>query len=746
MTFTSLPGALRQNCPSLLLLGLVGLLLATGCKDNGPESGQAAAAPDAPPVALAGAGQVDTGRLLGIASEPGSWLTPGRDFGKTHHSPLRQINRDNVTRVGFAWEYETGTQRGLEATPQMVDGVVYASGNWGEVYAVDARSGQQIWRFDPQVDKQWGRYACCDAVNRGVSVWKGRVYVAALDGRVFALDAATGTVDWVAESIDDQSRAYTVTGATQVAGDVVVIGNSGAEFDARGYITAFDLETGERRWRFYTVPGDPSKPYEHPELEQAAKTWDPQSRWDVGGGGTVWDAMVYDPELDLLYVGTGNAALYNAKERSPSGGDNLYLASILAIDPDDGRLVWHYQEVPGESWDYTATQHIMLADIELQGRQRKVLMQAPKNGFFYVLDRATGELLSADPYVAVTWAEGIDMATGRPIFSPQADYTTGPKLIYPSMGGGHNWNPMAYSPDTGLVYIPAIEAGMLYFDPTPGQHDYLPKSVNIGVVGLFREDLAALPPELDALLPPVEELLAGQPEEPTRTVLRAWDPVRREVAWEVERGEWWNVAGVLSTGANLVVQGEAMGMLSFFDGSNGELLHEIDTGTSIVAAPASYELDGEQYIVVMAGFGGAVKWQMYPPETAAYQRGNAGRLLAFKLGGGTVPKPAELPPLDPIPEPPPLPQGADVARGNELFDLHCALCHFNTGRGRPSNLYYMSAGTHAAFDAIVRGGGRVPLGMPRFDDVLSAEDAEAIRAALITRASDARKAEQQAAE
>ena len=392
------------------------LLLITGCS---PEN------------AVVQAGAVDRARLLNIESESGSWLTPGRDFGKTHYSPLENINRDNVSKLGFAWEFDTRTQRGLEATPQIVDGVLYASGVWGSVYAVDARSGAEIWRFNPKVDGQWGRYACCDVVNRGVSVWQGRVYVAALDGRVFALNASDGEVVWVAESIDDQSRAYTVTGATQVAGDVVVIGNGGADFDGRGYITAFDLETGERRWRFYTVPGDPLLPFEHPELEWASKTWDPDSRWDAGGGGNVYDAMVYDPELNLLYVGTGNAALYNQSERSPAGGDNLFLASVLALNPDTGRLVWHYQQVPGESWDYNATQHMILADIELYGLQRKVLMQAPKNGFFYVLDRETGELLSAKPYATVNWASRVDPETGRPEISEQSDYTTGPKLIYP---------------------------------------------------------------------------------------------------------------------------------------------------------------------------------------------------------------------------------------------------------------------------------------------------------------------------
>ncbi len=712
-------------------LAIGGLLLTVACA---PETSPTAALESPPDTAPAPAGAIDRLRLLNVASEPASWLTPGRDFGKTHFSPLETINRGNVSQLGFAWEFDTRTQRGLEATPQIVDGVLYASGVWGAVYAVDARSGGEIWRFNPKVDGQWGRYACCDTVNRGVSVWQGRVYVAALDGRVIALDAGNGEVIWQVESIDDKSRAYTVTGATQVAGNVVVIGNAGGEFDVRGYITAFDLDNGERRWRFYTVPGDPAKPFEHPEMEWASKTWDPNSRWDVGGGGNAYDAMVYDPELNLLYVGTGNAALYNQDERSPSGGDNLFLASILALNPDTGQLVWHYQQVPGESWDYNATQHMILADIEYGGRHRKVLMQAPKNGFFYVLDRQTGELLSAEPYAVVNWADGIDPESGRPNFTEQSDYTTGPKLIYPSMAGGHNWNPMAYSPLTGLVYIPALETGMIYFEPTPGIHEYRPKEINQGVVGIFPDMLADMPPGLQAMFPPLDELMAGQPIEKSRSVLRAWDPIKKRVVWDVERGPWWNAAGVLTTGSGLVIQGDATGLLRVYDGDNGDLLHELDTGTSIIAAPSTYELDGEQYVAVMAGFGGAVKWQMYPPQTAAYQRGNAGRILAFKLGGGEVPKPAQIPAVGPVPEPPSLPEGADVERGGALFGQHCALCHFNSGRGRPPNLLYMSESTHAAFNAIVLQGARRPLGMPQFDDVLTLEDAEAIHAAMIGQA------------
>ena len=350
--------------------------------------------PPAPAHATSPA-HIDKERLLGADNEPQNWLTTGRDFGKSHHSPLHQIDRKTVERVGFAWEYHTHTNRGLEATPIIVDGVLYTSGVAGRVYALDAKDGRELWTFDPQIDPQINRVVCCDAVNRGVAVWQGVVFVAALDGKLFALKADTGKVIWAVDTIIDKKRGYSSTGAPEIAGNVVVIGNAGAEFDARGYISAYSLHDGKLAWRFFIVPGDPTEPFEHPELEMAAKTWDPKSRWDVGGGGTAWDGMVYDPELKLLYVGTGNSALYNSRERSPAGGDNLFISSILAINPDTGRLAWHYQETPGDQWDYPATAPIILNDLTIDGVKRKVLMHAPKNGFFYVIDRKTGELLSA---------------------------------------------------------------------------------------------------------------------------------------------------------------------------------------------------------------------------------------------------------------------------------------------------------------------------------------------------------------
>jgi quinohemoprotein ethanol dehydrogenase len=721
------------------LASLVVSLSACSNKDKEAEASATLRAP---------AGQIDRERLLAADSQPENWLTTGRDFGKTHYSPLTSINRETVGKLGFAWEYHTRTVRGLEASPIVVDGVMFTSGTEGRVYALDAATGAEFWSFNPKVDGQINRKACCDQVNRGVAVWKGRVYVAAFDGRLFALDAATGNVVWSADTIIDKTRGYTVTGAPEVAGDVVVIGNGGGEFDARGYVSAYDLQTGKLAWRFFTVPGDPAKPFEHPELEMAAKTWDPKSRWDVGLGGTAWDALVYDPELDLLYVGTGNAALWSQGDRSPSGGDNLFLTSILAIKPDTGRLAWHYQEVPGDSWDFTATQPIILTDLEIGGRTRKVLMQAPKNGFFYVIDRATGEVLSAEKYVPANWATHVDLKTGRPqVNVQQIDYRKSPKLVFPSPMGGHNWHPMAYSPKSGLVYIPVIEAGAYFFDPVPG-HEYRPGLSNIGVVPLFSGGVGLgnmpLPPQVRTVLES-GELTKGQPDTRMRALLRAWDPLQHKVVWEVETSGWWDRAGVLATAGDLVFHGSATGHLRMYDAAGGKLLKEIDTGTSIMAAPVTYAVNGEQYIAVMAAFGGG-GWATPHATSAAYKYGNAGRILAFKIGGATVPKPNPLPPVPPIPKPPALTASPEtIARGGMLFGQNCASCHSNVPRSAAPDLRRMAPAVHQTFDDIVLRGQRRALGMPQWDDVLKPEDSQAIHSFLISLAWEAYNAEQSGA-
>ena len=719
---------------------VVAIAAAIACMDG--CGGSAAPAAPAAQTTRQTTGWIDAGRLA--KNDSSQWLTTGNDVGMSHYSALQQIDRNSVKRLGFAWEYKTATRRGLEATPIIVDGVVYASGEFGRVFALDARTGKELWTFDPKVDGQALRKACCDAVNRGVAVWRGKVYVGALDGRLIALDAANGRLLWQVDTFIDKKRGYTITGAPQIAGKVVVIGNGGAEFDARGYVSAWDLDTGELRWRFFTVPGDPAKGFEHPELEMAAKTWDPHSRWDVGLGGTAWDAMVYDPALNLLYVGTGNAALYNQAKRSPSGGDNLFLTSILAINPDTGRLVWYFQETPADAFDYTATQPMILADLQIDDRRRKVLLQAPKNGFFYVLDRQTGQFISARNFVPQTWAKAIDPQTGAATLNRETtDYSRGPKLIFPSSLGGHSWQPMAYSARSRLVYIPVLEAGNFLFDTHPG-HEYRPGLHNSG------EERAFPNPGItaDNMPGPVAaairrgEFTSGYPDPKQRSYLRAWDPVRQQAVWNFETAGPDDRAGVLATGGGIVVAGSTTGKLRVFNDETGEVLQEIDTGSSIVAAPATYSIDGVQYIVVMAAIGGGAWTYAPPPWTAAYKYGNAGRVLAFRLDGGAVPVPPPLLPQPPIPEPPAETASVKlVAIGHELFEANCSACHFNMPRGYPPDLRRLDRAKHDLFRKIVLEGLLRANGMPQWDDVLSPADVDTIHAYIVSISWDAFRAE-----
>jgi quinohemoprotein ethanol dehydrogenase len=707
---------------ALCLLGLA------GCQrhDAGAVRGNAPAAP--------AAGQVDRARLLAADREPGQWLTAGGGWQAMHYSALEDLRPDNVARLGFAWAFDTGTKRGLEATPVVVDGVMYASGVAGRVYALDAASGALKWRFEPQVDLQVTRGSCCDQVNRGLAVWHGKVYVGALDGWLYALDAANGKVLWQADTFVDRKRAYTSTGAPQVAGDVVVIGNGGAEFDARGYFSAYDIDSGALRWRFYTVPGDPAKPLEHPDLAIAAPTWDPHSAWQYGGGGTVWDGMAYDPELDLLYVGAGNTAPYPQWIRSPSGGDNLFTDTLLAINPKTGRLVWYYQETPGDQWDIGANAPMILVDREIDGRMRKLLLHAPKNGLFYVLDRSNGKLISAKPFAQINWLESLDPATGRAtVDRATVDYRNGPKLVFPSIIGAHSWQPMAYSPKTGLVYLPTLEAGNIIYDITP-ERGYRPSLFNANVGFAFMPGIEA---NKASLPQPVQRAIAagilkkGNLDLNMHALLQAWDPIAGKAVWTVPGLPASDRSGVLATGGGLVFQGNPAGELRVLDATNGKLLASIQTGSSIIAAPMSYRIGGITYVAVMAAWGGG-GWAGLMPGSAAYKYGNAGRILVFRLGGGSVPLPAELPEPAPLPEPPAQSGSpAQIARGAFLFAANCGICHPNTPRTLSADLRAMSPASHALFDQIVLDGLKVPLGMPRWNDALTKADAAALHAYII---------------
>jgi quinohemoprotein ethanol dehydrogenase len=521
---------------------------------------------------------------------PDEWVTYGRDYAETHFSPLKQINIENVGRLGLAWSWETGTEGGMESTPLISNGVLYGTGPWSVVFAVDARTGKQKWRYDPDVARVNGPRLCCGPVNRGVALYQGKVYVGALDGRLIALNAETGKVAWSVQTTDPKED-HSITGAPRVVKGKVIIGNGGAEFAARGFVTAYDADTGKQAWRFYVVPGDPSKPFENPELEKAAKTWTGEW-WKYGGGGTPWDGMAYDPQADLLYIGTGNGGPWDINVRSPQGGDNLYLSSVIALKPETGRMAWYYQEVPGDQWDYTATQPMILADLTIGGKQRHVLMHAPKNGFFYVMDRITGELISAEPYARdVTWAKSIDLKTGRPNFNPDARYSKDPVAVSPSAGGAHNWHPMAFSPLTGLVYIPGQES-TFNFAPDPNFQ--------------FQKGRRGMPwnTGLDMMRgrPPATTAGPGAQAPPPQTgFLVAWDPVTQKERWRIPYKGGFN-GGVVATAGNLVFHASSSGDFYAYNAETGAKLWEAELAPG-TATPVTYELDGKQYVSILAGRG-----------------------------------------------------------------------------------------------------------------------------------------------
>lgn len=668
---------------------------------------------------------VDGARISGADSEPAMWMTHGRTYSEQRFSPLNEITESNVGELGLAWSVDLETSRGVEATPIVVDGVMYTTSAWSILYAVDAKTGALLWKFDPEVPREWGVNACCDVVNRGAAVWQGKVFIGTIDGRLIALDAENGAVLWSTNTID-RGQPYTITGAPRVIKGKVLIGNGGAEYGVRGYISAYHAETGDLDWRFYTVPGNPADGFENTSMETAAATWSGEW-WKLGGGGTVWDSMAYDPDLNLLYIGVGNGSPWNQRIRSPGGGDNLFLSSIVALNPDTGDYVWHYQTTPGETWDYTATQHIILADIEIGGEARKVLMQAPKNGFFYVLDRQSGALISAENYVPISWATHVDPETGRPVETPAARYPDGkPSLTLPGPYGGHNWHPMSYSAATGLVYIPAHEIPYLYSDDS--DMDRRRGTWNLGVNAV----MAALPTEA-AQRAALKPLLKGH--------LAAWDPVGQKEVWRVQHKGPWN-GGVLSTAGNLVFQGTADGRFVAYRADSGDVLWSSPTHTGVVAAPITYEIDGEQYVTVMAGWGGAfalVAGYFVQPESLP----NLSRILTFKLGSR-----AQLPAREwatpELPAPPAETASAEtVEHGRDVYARFCMWCHGDSvvSGGLVADLRASATLHDESWGEVVREGAFAESGMASFGQHLTVEDSEAVRAYVIREANQAVAAE-----
>jgi quinohemoprotein ethanol dehydrogenase len=653
------------------------------------------------------------------APHPDDWPSYGLDYREQRFSPLKQIDTKSVSTLGLAWYQDADYARGIEATPIVVDGIMYVTGSWSVVYALNAKTGQLLWKFDPQVPKEVGISTCCDVVNRGVAVYEGRVIFGALDARLFALDAKTGTKLWETLTADRSRGDYTVTGAPRVANGRIFIGNGGAEFGVRGYVSAYSVESGELLWRFYTVPGNPAEGTPDEVEARAAKTWTGEW-WKSGGGGTVWDSIVYDPELDRLYIGVGNGSPWNRKQRSPDGGDNLFLSSIVALDPATGKYIWHYQEVPGETWDYTATQTIMLADMPWEGSTRKVIWHAPKCGFFYIIDRNDGKLLSAEPYTKVTWSDGYDMQTGRPRINPKADWTMTdkPATVVPGHGGAHNWHPMAYSPQTRLVYIPEQEYSIMY-----QQHDRSGKHHNMFDVGTH---LTAPTPNSPLLLEAfVKESLKGN--------LLAWDPIAQRAAFRVPHPSVGN-GGILATAGGLVfqgVEGETSGLVAY-DAQSGAQLWSYDTQELPVAPPVSYVVDGEQYIAIGVGRGGTIGMfaaaeNKLPPN---------GRFMAFKLGAKAALPPPSVAVSYGDPPAPDEHQRELAEQGEVMFRDLCVRCHGIKGisNRRIPDLRRLPRTFYDSFDAIVHKGSMASAGMPGFAEVLSAEQVATLKAYVLVEA------------
>jgi quinohemoprotein ethanol dehydrogenase len=667
---------------------------------------------------------VDGARIEAADREPGNWMSHGRTYSEQRFSPLASINAENVSGLGLAWTYKLDVDRGTEATPIVVDGVMYTTGAFSIVYAFNARSGELLWKFDPLVPREKAGDGCCDVVNRGVAVWNDKVYVGSFDGRLIALDARSGAKVWETDTVIDHARSYTITGAPRIVKGKVIIGNGGAEIGVRGYVSAYDTESGKLIWRFFTVPGDPKLPpadeNNRKMMEMARPTWFGDNYWVQGGGGTAWDSMAYDAELDLLYIGTGNGSMWNRQVRSQGKGDNLFLSSILAVRPDTGEYVWHYQTTPGDTWDYTATQHMILADLNIGGKARKVLMQAPKNGFFYVLDRATGELISAEKFAPVNWATHVDPKTGRPVENPAADWTQAKsaQLVFPSPFGAHNWQPMSFNPKTGLVYIPMQETVILFAPDNNAK--YVRKGIfNVGVQPF---DVPEDPKELAS----VASAFKGH--------LLAWDPVAQKAAWTQDYITIWN-GGTLTTAGNLVFQGTADGRAVAYAADDGRKLWESPANTGVMAGPMTYTVDGEQYVTFMAGWGGAFALAGGMSNVARVRP--EARVLTYKLGGTAALPPAKNEPA-PLPEPPPLNAKAEtLAAGRALFNGYCGVCHgLNAVSGGViPDLRYLSPQKHTIFPGIVAGA-YASRGMPAFNDLLPPEYIEAVHQYIIKRAHD----------
>lgn len=668
------------------------------------------------------------------------WPAYGRDAFEQRFSPLDQIDASNIADLGLAWSYDLRVGRGVQATPLMVDGVLYVTSAWSIVYALDARTGEELWVFDPEADRLIGARSCCDVVNRGLAYENGRIFVASIDGRLIALDARSGTKLWDTPTIDPDTPLVS-TGAPRIADGLVLIGNSGADVTLgpgqgpRGYVSAYDSETGEMVWRFYTVPGNPA---DGPDgaasdsvMQMAAQTWTGQW-WQYGGGGTVWDSITYDPELDRVYIGTGNGSPWNRQVRSPGGGDNLFLSSIVALDRATGEYIWHYQTTPGDTWDHTATQSIILDTIQIDGEERKVLMQAPKNGFFYVLDRTDGSLISATPIVPmaraedtpegqpISWAYGIDMVTGRPFENREARFENGQTaFVHPVGNGAHPWAPMAYDPRTHIAYFYAQDPASYFRSALGYQPERFKRASGFAPAAGAQPAGAHAASGVNA---------RGAMD---NGGLLAWDILNGRQLWKAPYA-WAGNGGVLVTQSGLVFQATGDPLLVAYTADTGRRLWSYDIQASAQGGVITYSLDGEQYIAIATGNGGST-YLLSPSSIPDRPAPPVGRILVFKLGGNArLPAlPASVPPF-PVPAQFSRSQDA-IARGQALYGQYCTACHGINAESRrvlPDLRKSMIMHSSEAFRAVVLDGALEQNGMPSFRSALAQQDVSDIRAFL----------------
>lgn len=670
-------------------------------------------APGQPTVA-----SVDETRIINATTrEPGSWLTHGQTYKEQRFSQLTQINQDNINDLGLAWSKQIGDfNMRMQGTPLVVDGVMYVTNGWSVVYALDATSGAEIWRYDPQVDRSYVRLACCGpAHNRGVAAYQGKIYVATFDGRLIAIDAQDGSLHWDVDTYHPSALGrFNITGAPRVAQGKVFIGQGSSESGhRRGYVTAYDANTGEVDWRFYLVPGDPSQPFEHPEMEMAAKTWGGEW-WKYGGGGTAWNSLVYDEELGSLYIGVGNGAPWPRDIRSPGGGDDLFLSTIISVDVQTGRMNWYYQTVPGDNWDFSSAMDITLSDLVVDGKPRKVLLQAPKNGFFYVIDRETGELLRAHPYTdAITWATHVDLETGRPVENPDVVYETKPQWILPAHAGAHNWEPQSWDEANGIMYF--------YYHDKPAFYSLDEEFVKTGVYKIRDRGVSLGWGEGEYRR---ELIKQAAPRPPTQGYIGAFDPLTGKYKWRHKLKEAHN-GGVLATAANLLFQGERDGLFVARNTNDGLPIWEFDAQGLFSSAVMSYAVGNEQYVATMVSGNRAI--------------GLGGTLLVFKIGGT-----AALPPIKSVTLEVPVQPATkfDIGlymQGQRLYQAQCANCHGSIEGTAETlitapDLRTMNQATHAEFIDIVRHGARADQGMPSFAELLNDADSEAMRHYLIREA------------